>query len=128
MRLLLDTHTLIWTLQDADRLSAAAERVLNDPANERIVSVASFWEMAVKFSIGKLRMGQTPADVFETFERERLATILPIRSADIRVLSELPFHHRDPFDRMLVAQALSDGLTLVSTDELLDDYGVTRLW
>lgn len=131
MRLLLDTHTLLWVLDGSPRLSIAATRALSDNANEKIVSVASFWEMTIKSSLGKLRLNESPYALLARFDSEGLATILPIGAAHLAALHGLPPHpdkHRDPFDRMLVAQALAEDLTLVSADPLLDAYGVKRLW
>ena len=130
MRLLLDTHALLWSFHDAPRLSAAAARALHDAANEKIVSAATFWEMTIKDALGKLQMPEPPDEAMRRVDRERIATILPIHPAHLRVLRTLPRlrEHKDPFDRMLVSQALSEDLTLVSNDAALDGYGVRRLW
>ena len=128
MRLLLDTHAVLWSLADADVFREPVAAALDDPRNEKLVSIASFWEMAIKVGIGKLAMEEPPETVLERYVRERIATILPIRAVHLRLLRTLPHHHRDPFDRMLVAQALADDLTLVSHDAEIDAYGVRRLW
>jgi PIN domain nuclease of toxin-antitoxin system len=130
VRLLLDTHTLLWSFNDAPRLSAAAASALHHPANEKIASAATFWEMAIKYALGKLQMPEPPEEAMLRVERERIATILPIRPEHLRALRTLPrlHEHKDPFDRMLVAQALSEDCTLVSSDPALDAYGVRRLW
>lgn len=128
MRFLLDTHTLLWALDDHPKLGARARELLVTPQDGLIVSIASAWDMAIKQSLGKLRL-TLPVERLIT---ERLpllgVTVLPIQIARIGRLETLPFHHRDPFDRMLAAQALAEGLTVLSADEALDAYGVTRVW
>jgi len=103
-------------------MSAAAARALHDPANEKIVGAATFWEMAIKYALGKLQMPEPPDEAMVRVERERIATVLPIRAPHLRVLRTLPRlrEHKDPFDRMLASQALSEGLTPVSNDEALN--------
>ena len=128
MRLLLDTNALLAILGDAEPLREEVEFLLNDPGNEKIVSVASFWEMTIKVSLGKLDMAQPPAMVWENFERQAIATVLPVRAGHLRELSDLPLHHRDPFDRLIIAQAFCEGCTLISSDVRLDAYNVARLW
>lgn len=128
MRLLLDTNALLAVLRDVAPLPIAAEWALNDPANEKVVSVVNFWELTIKVSLRKLIMREPPEAVLEKFEQRRIATILSIRADHLRVLRTLPLHHRDPFDRLLVAQALAEDCTLVSSDVALDAYGVPRLW
>jgi PIN domain nuclease of toxin-antitoxin system len=128
MRLLIDTHALLWSMEDARPLSFAAAAALRDPTNEKIDSIGTFREMSIKFSLGKLQMPEAPDQVMERFEREQIATILPIRAGRLRIMRGLPHHHKDPFDRMIVAQAIADALTLVSSDAALDIYGVRRLW
>lgn len=114
MKLLLDTHTLLWFVTSDPQLSATAP--------------ASYWEVAIKVSIGKY-----PLTVpFETFFTTALATngiqILPVEIRHAAVLSALPMHHKDPFDRMIAAQALVESIPVVSIDAALDPYGITRLW
>ncbi len=128
MKLLLDTHAFLWFVLNDPQLSAAARALIGDPANEVAVSPATLWEIAIKISIGKYRLNEP----YQTFmEREiaanqmRLLTIEPRHTAP---LVTLPFHHRDPFDRLLVAQALVEQMPLVSADATLDAYPITRLW
>lgn len=118
MNLLLDTHTALWWL-NKDRLFAGAEEVIADPDNLVYVSVASIWEISIKQTIGKL----TITDEFYTIVYEDFEP-LHITISDARTAGSLPRHHRDPFDRMLVAQALARDLTLVSRDRALSRYGV----
>ncbi|HEY3324206.1 MAG TPA: type II toxin-antitoxin system VapC family toxin [Planctomycetota bacterium] len=127
MRLLLDTHTLLWLLADDKRLSKAASLAIENPVNDCSVSMASIFEISIKFSVGKLTLGYPFASMCEALASQRVA-MLPIAFEHVLRLSTLPLHHRDPFDRMLVAQALEDGYVLVSNNSQLDAYGVKRLW
>lgn len=128
MRLLLDTHAFLWYVLDDPRLSVKADAVVSDPSNDVLVSPASYWEIAIKISLGKYSLPE-PYHVF--MEREIAANsfvVLPIEPRRAAVVSNLPFHHRDPFDRLLVAQCLVEQIPLVSSDSLLDGYGISRLW
>ena len=128
MNLLLDTHALLWFLDDDPQLVPTAKSLIEDPANRKHVSVATCWEIAIKAGLRKLDLGE-PAITFLTRE---LATnrfeLLGIELAHATFVETLPPHHKDPFDRLLVAQALIDNLPLVSANTILDQYGVTRLW
>lgn len=128
MRLLLDTHTLLWQGISPERLSVQARQLLDDASNERLVSVATLWEMAIKVGLGKLALRQ---DSFERLIEEGLAAaktaLLAIEPRHVKLVATLPHHHRDPFDRLLVAQALVEQVPLVSSDSELDPYGVQRL-
>jgi PIN domain nuclease of toxin-antitoxin system len=129
VRLLLDTHTLLWQGISPARLSARARQLLDDASTERLVSVATLWEMAIKVGLGKLALRQ---DSFERLIDEGLAaakaTLLHIEPRHVKFVATLPHHHRDPFDRLLVAQALAENVPLLSSDTELDPYGVQRLW
>jgi PIN domain nuclease of toxin-antitoxin system len=128
MRLLLDTHTLIWWVTDNPALSKTAWDGICDPANEVFVSAASAWEIATKHRIGKLpEAGPLAIDFVESIAAEGFAE-LPIMVRDGEAAGRLPGRHRDPFDRMLIAQALAGSLTFVSNEPLFDRYGVARLW
>lgn len=128
MRLLLDTHVFLWWVTDAPELSAKARKVIADEANACYLSLASCWEMAIKASLGKLRL----AGALDRFIPEQLAangfSLLNIDFRHTARIEALPFHHRDPFDRLLVAQAQVEKLTLVSADAVLSEYGVKRIW
>jgi PIN domain nuclease of toxin-antitoxin system len=128
VKILLDTHAFLWFIEDSPKLSTEARSVIEDGFNEPVLSVASLWEMAIKVSIGKLDLKKP----FETFVPDQLELNgfdqLAISFDHIAAVAKLPFHHRDPFDRLLVAQALVEGIPLVSADDLLDAYGVIRLW
>ncbi len=128
MRILLDTHAFLWFVWGDSNLSATARAAVVDPNNVVLLSPASHWEIAIKVSTGKLTLSE-PFDVFMVRQiQQNGLEILPIEVAHTAVVSTLPFHHRDPFDRLLVGQALSEGIPLVSADPIVDAYGVTRIW
>lgn len=128
MRLLLDTHTFLWFVAGNRRLSGNVREKIADTTNPAFISAASLWEIAIKISTGKLVM-EEPFDTFITQQLQlNEIEILPITFAHIVRVAALPFHHRDPFDRLLVAQALVEGLSIVSADPLLDAYPIARLW
>ena len=128
MRLLLDTHAFLWYCMGDSRMSSAARSAIQEGGNKRLLSIASLWEVAIKHSIGKLEL----TDPFERFVSEGLqkveCTPLGVEIAHLSQLVTLPFHHRDPFDRLIVAQALDEQLPIVSVDTDLDAYGVQRVW
>jgi PIN domain nuclease of toxin-antitoxin system len=128
MNLLLDTHTLLWFLADDPNLSADAKVAIEDPANQRWLSPISLLGITLKNRLGKLPL---PAPFGTLFPSALLADdihVLPIEIRHIEPLTTLPFHHKDPFDRLIAATALVDNLRLVSDDSILDQYGVNRLW
>ena len=126
-RVLLDTHTFLWWADDDRRLSSSARRAI-EAATDGFFSLVSCWEMAIKVSRGRL----TLAKPVERFVPEQLGLnafqVLPIDLDDVARVATLPFHHRDPFDRLLIAQALNDELAIVSADPILGKYGVKRVW
>ena len=128
MKLLLDTHAFLWFISGDTALSGKGQSLIEDEANDKLVSVVSLWEIAIKTSIGKLPL----AKPFEQLIPEQLQRngfgVLGLTVGHAARLTHLPFHHRDPFDRMLVAQCLVESLPLVSSDDALDPYGVQRLW
>lgn len=123
MRLLLDTHVVLWCLGDVDRLGESARRAITDGHNVVFVSAASAWEISIKRSLGKL---EAPDDLEFAITKTGFRP-LPITLAHARHAGELPPHHADPFDRMLVAQAGLEALTLVTRDARLGDYEVAIL-
>ena len=128
MRLLLDTHTLLWFLADDPRLSVKAKAAIEDTANERWLSPISLLEIALKHRLGKLPL---PAPFGILFPASLLADdihLLPLEVSHLELLTTLPLHHRDPFDRVLAATAIVEELTLVSVDPAFDLYGLNRLW
>ena len=128
MRLLLDTHAFLWWVADSRRLSATAHKLIADETNSLFVSAASAWEIATKHRIGKLPEAADLALNVAGAIRGQGFEELPITVADAERSGRLPGPHSDPFDRMLIAQAVSRELALVSNDRAFDDYGVTRLW
>lgn len=127
-RALLDTHSFLWFVTADPKLSASAERLISAGSNELLLSVASIWEMAIKVSIGRLPIPE-PLDTFipEHLRRNRIG-LLPIEPTHTFEVARLPLHHRDPFDRLLIAQALIEGLPIVSADSAFDDYSIERAW
>ena len=121
MRLLLDTHILIWACATPERLSDAARAALIEPRNDAFVSAASAWEIAIKRALGRLEF---PVAQFDRVLREMGFTALPMSIAHGVAAGDLPRHHDDPFDRMLLAQARTEGLTLMSDDAILRRYDV----
>jgi PIN domain nuclease of toxin-antitoxin system len=122
--LLLDTHALLWWLTGDRRLPRPARERIADADQLAVASAASAWEIAIKRAIGKL---SAPSDLLEVVEKSGLAWI-PISEREAYDAGSLPMHHRDPFDRLLIAQARSRSATLVSSDPIFDRYGVRRLW
>ncbi len=128
MKLLLDTHSFLWFIGGDGRLSPTARTLIEDVTNEVFLSVASLWEMAIKISLGRLQL----AEPFETFIPQQLSLnrmgLLGITISHTAKVATLPFHHRDPFDCLLVAQAQVEQMPLVSSDPAFDTYAITRLW
>ncbi|MEG4347914.1 type II toxin-antitoxin system VapC family toxin [Microcoleus sp. A003_D6] len=128
MRLLLDTHTFIWYVTDNPRLSANAKLLIEDENNEKLVSIASIWEMAIKHSIGRLNFSLP----FMEFVRQQLSVsnigLLEINLNHIEVVASLPLHHRDPFDRLIIAQSMAEQIPVLSVDAIFDAYAIARLW
>lgn len=127
MRLLADTHALLWYGPKSERLSAKARRVIEESREPVWMSIASLWEMAIKVSIKKLDLGMAVSARAAEFRRAGFR-LLPIGDAHLDRAATLPLHHRDPFDRMLIAQALTDGLTIVTADPAFDEYPVRTIW
>lgn len=128
MKLLLDTHAYIWWGVDPDKLSATAAAALSEPESEIYVSVASLWEIAIKLQLGKLTL-PVPVPVFAArLREENLVRTLSVTEAHVFAHTTLSAIHRDPFDRMLVAQSLAESLVLVTRDPRIRDYGIPTLW
>jgi PIN domain nuclease of toxin-antitoxin system len=128
MRLLLDTHALLFWVYEPARLGSAALRALADRENSVFWSVASSWEVAIKVGLGKLELDGPPSEVIPTELLRHGFTLLPIDHRHVLSVADLPRHHGDPFDRLLVAQAQAEGLLLVTADSRLAQYGVQVLW
>lgn len=128
MKLLLDTHSFLWFITGDQQLTARAQSHIEDPAHQSYVSAASLWEIAIKVGLGKLTLTEPFATLIPRELEANAMTLLPVRVEHLARLIELPFRHRDPFDRLLAAQALVDDFTVVSKDGVLDAYGVRRVW
>jgi PIN domain nuclease of toxin-antitoxin system len=127
MRLLLDTHIFLWYLSADPRLPAAVRDAIRDPANEVYLSVASVWEAVIKCGLGKLPLPAAPAEYLPRQREAHQIASLPLEEGALTHLAGLPVLHRDPFDRILIAQALHHGLTLVTLDEAVRAYPVPLL-
>ena len=130
MRLLLDTHAMYWYIEGDPQLSGTALTLIQDASNEILMSPASYWEIAIKVSIGKWRLNRPYEEFIDIGLNQYGFQILPILPTHTARLIGLPFPsgHKDPFDRLLVSQALVEQIPIVSADSPLDAYGVTRLW
>jgi len=128
MKYLLDTHAFLWFILDDTQLSSTARALIIDEQNDFYLSPASYWELAIKISIGKY---QLPGP-FVPFLHQQIDlndfVILPISAEHAGKVASLPYHHRDPFDRMIIAQALVEGMSVLSNDSVMDHYGVNRSW
>ena len=127
MQLLLDTHTFIWYLQGSPELSANAKTAIQDIANLSYISGATYWEIAIKINIGKIDLGY-PFHDLQHLSGQLGFQWLPIEFSHTVQASSLPLLHRDPFDRMLIAQALTENLTIITKDISISRYGVPVLW
>ena len=128
MRILLDTQAIIWFNLEDPRLSDSAFGHITNEENQIYVSPASYWEMAIKISKGTLKIA-VPYDEFWTAGTENVGIqVHHIQVHHTSRLIDMPYHHKDPFDRLLVAQSLADGLPIISCDSILDAYGVDRIW
>lgn len=128
MKWLLDTHTFLWFVNGSPLLSQTARGLIEMPGAKNLLSVASIWEMAIKYSLGKLSFSQP----FEVFVPQQVArngiSVLPIEQAHLNEVSVLPFHHKDPFDRLIIAQGIVEKIEIISIDAAFDAYGVSRQW
>ena len=128
MNLLLDAHAFIWLDDGQPNLSPAATNACTDPANSLWLSAATLWEIQIKFQLGKLKLRGSLLDVLSDQERVNGLRILSLSSAHVLELASLPFHHNDPFDRMLIAQAKHEGWEIVSKDPEFKLYPVRVIW
>jgi PIN domain nuclease of toxin-antitoxin system len=128
MRILLDTHTFLWYCIGNNRLSYTAKTLIEDKKIQPLLSVASLWEIAIKLSLGKLRLNQSFEKLIPDQLQQNGIDCLPLEMRHFISLIDLPFHHRDPFDRLLIAQALAESMPLLSADAVLDAYPIKRLW
>jgi PIN domain nuclease of toxin-antitoxin system len=128
MKGLLDTHTLLWFVAGNSQLSDTAREFIERDDTEIYVSIASLWELTIKNSLGKLELSAPLAQFFEEAVEGNGFLVLPIEMAHLIEVHSLPFHHRDPFDRLLLAQSKAEEMAFVSGDVAMDAYGVKRLW
>lgn len=128
MRVLLDTHALVWALAEPDRLSPRAREVIADPATVVFVSLASAWELSILEGLDRVRLKVPLAALFTEGLASLRINLLPIRLQHVAGVATLPRHHRDPFDRLLVAAAVAEKLSVVTADKEFRRYGVTVVW
>ena len=125
---LLDTHAFLWFIAGDEQLSRRARALMSDDSTVLFLSAASLWEVAIKVSISKLILTAPFADLIPEQIAANSINILPIEVPDLSLLVQLPFHHRDPFDRLIAAQSLARSLPLISVDPIFDSYQVQRIW
>ena len=126
MKQLIDTHTLLWFTMGNPRISDNLRLQIEN--NDNLLSIASVWEMAIKHSIGKLNLDMSFDDFVEQQIIGNGITLKEIKQQHISVIAQLPLHHRDPFDRMLIAQAMVENMPIISADTIFDAYPIQRLW
>lgn len=128
MNILLDTHSFIWLDINPSQLSHIAHSVIADKQNTLFLSVVSIWEIQIKLQIGKLTLNNTAADTLAQQQKTNRIQLLNIELPHVLKVGELPLHHKDPFDRLLIAQAMVEGYTLLGKDEIFKSYSVSVLW
>jgi PIN domain nuclease of toxin-antitoxin system len=128
VKYLLDTHALIWFLEGDSKFSKAAALAFTEADNAFYVSVVSIWEIAIMLSLGKLRLRLRVEDELRNFLSENGFLQMDIEYAHVASVASLPFKHKDPFDRLLITQALIEGMIFISHDPIVDKYGLNRLW
>jgi len=127
MDLLVDTHAIIWFITDDSRLPNASKALIEDKRNTCFASLVSFWEMGIKYSLGRLDFKTDLSEIFSLIEQSGF-TILAISQKHVLKIIDLPFHHRDPFDRLLIAQAQYENLTILTKDQWYKSYNVKEIW
>lgn len=129
MRLLLDTHIFLWFVFNDSKLNVTSRELVVDSSNELLLSIASLWEVTIKVSAGKLALKSDVVSFFDEECARNEIAVLPVEPRHLAPLETLPFHHRDPFDRLLIAQSLVENIPILSADAAFDAYaGITRLW
>jgi PIN domain nuclease of toxin-antitoxin system len=128
MNILLDTHAFLWFVWDDAHLSQTAKDTITDPNNRKLVSVASVWEISIKVSLQKLDLGMPYLPFMQSQLAINLFEILSLTLEQGAEVSRLPFHHRDPFDRLMIAQSLCEQIPIVSADPAFDAYSIERIW
>jgi PIN domain nuclease of toxin-antitoxin system len=127
MKLLLDTHIFIWWADQPEKLSPNALSALEDESNELLLSVASVWEMQIKIQLAKLKLSLPLKDLLKNQQETNDLTFLPVTLTHVLAVDALPFHHKDPFDRLLIAQSVEEELTIVTADSRFSAYSVKLL-
>ncbi len=128
MSYLLDTHTFLWFINGDASLSSTAKALIEDPESTIYLSVASIWEMAIRVSLDKLEMPSPFTDFIDEQLSENTIILLNIKTAHTGIVATLPFHHRDPFDRLIIAQSKVEDIPVIGKDAIFNDYGIKRLW
>jgi PIN domain nuclease of toxin-antitoxin system len=127
VNLLLDTQALIWFLEGDEKCSDVARSSITNAENQNFVSYASLWEMAIKIGLGKLDLSKSLAEIYVGIVDNGIQ-ILPSRVEHTWTVADLPFYHRDPFDRFIIAQSLTESISVIGTDKIFERYGVNLLW
>ncbi|MBU1262349.1 type II toxin-antitoxin system VapC family toxin [bacterium] len=128
MRLLLDTHTFLWFIDGNPKLTSYARQLIEELTNKRFLSVASLWEMSIKNSLGRLKLPLPFTKLVAEQVYGNAIKLLHIAPEYLDVLRTLPFYHKDPFDRLIIAQSMSEDIPVLSRDEAFDDYAIRRFW
>ena len=128
MKYLLNTHALLWFLKGDKKLSAKARGLIDNPGNRKFLSIASLWEIAIKVSLRKLVLDKPFEKLFPEQLHFNRIEILDITVDSLTKLTTLPFHHREPFDRLIIAQAIVERLPIIGVDAVFDVYGISREW
>jgi PIN domain nuclease of toxin-antitoxin system len=128
MKILLDTHTFIWLDGKPEQLSLRAVNLIENLSNDLILSVVSVWEIAIKYQLGKLQINRSLSDLVASQQLTNDIKILPVTLTHVLRVETLLLHHKDPFDRILIAQAITEKLPILSRDRIFDDYPIERIW
>ncbi|MCD4691864.1 MAG: type II toxin-antitoxin system VapC family toxin [Calditrichales bacterium] len=128
MKYLIDTHTLLWIVTNDPKLSAKAKDLYLDSENEIFISMASIWELSIKSSLGKISLEQPLDEFVDEHVKGNDIRILKIESPHVLRIENLPFYHRDPFDRLIISQSIEDNIPIIGSDKTFDSYPIKRIW
>ncbi len=128
MKVLMDTHALLWAINGDEKLGKEAVKAFNNPETELFFSMAGYWEICIKISLGKLQLARDWERIIEKEMRLNSIKWLQIQKSHLEALVDLPFHHRDPFDRLMVAQSLFENMTMMTKDNEIRKYAISILW
>jgi len=128
VKLLLDTHTFLWLAEDSPKLSSTVKILLDNEDHQLFLSTASVWEMQIKVNTGKLKLGQILSEIIAQQQQINELKILPIKLEHIWQLKNLPLHHKDPFDRMIISQAITEDLPVLTIDSKFNQYPINTIW